>query len=76
VRRCPVQEPKTGRMKSSPPLRGASRGLSHDEEKDVQEFLKNFLPLPVPRYWISSVVVMIIVTIILAIGLAAFLLSR
>jgi hypothetical protein len=45
------------------------------EKEDLQEFLKNFLPLPVPRYWIGSVVVTIIVTIIVAIELAAFFLS-
>jgi hypothetical protein len=47
-----------------------------NEEEDLPEFLKNFPPLPVPRYWIGSAVVTIIVTIIVVIGLATFLLSR
>jgi hypothetical protein len=55
---------------------GASRGshmlVTLDEETDIQEFIKDFPSLPeeekVPRYWIGSLVV----TIIVVVGFAAF----
>lgn len=47
---------------------------TRDAEKDLQEFLKNFLLLPIQGYWIGRVVVTMVVTIIVVIGLAAFFL--